>query len=185
MSACWRRVLPRRLLQWQEPAEFRRLLRLSRDRTWSRWYRLKWSVLVFALIASPPLGRWAVGDEPPGRFPWTVLLVSAVGTWLLMYVLVPWLERRPATVQIFETLVARHHGNSHAFWRFKDIEGCSWIHRPDFSVLVLDLRKGPRVFLGVPAGELIASADALLRERAVVPRVDETADAPQFPGGST
>lgn len=181
----WRRQFPRKLLQWQEPKEFRRLLRLSQARSRSRWYRLKWSLLLFALISSPYLGRWAVGDEPKDLSPWAVLLAAAVGTWFLVYVLVPGLERLPATVQVFETLVARHHGNAHALWRFTDIAGCSWIQRPDFWVLVLRRRKGRPVFIGVPPGEVAAKVEAALRERGFTPQVDETGATHHFPGASS
>jgi hypothetical protein len=51
-------------------------------------------------------------------------------------------------------------------------------------VLVLHLRKGRDVFIGVPAGDTTAKADALLRERSLAPQVDDTGLAHHLLGAS-
>ncbi|MBK9138873.1 MAG: hypothetical protein IPM17_08945 [Verrucomicrobia bacterium] len=184
MSAWWRRVLPKKLLAWREPREFRRLLCLSRARTRSKWYRLRWVSLCFALFLLPMLGRWIVGGDAQGwRLVIEALMLFAVA-WCLVYGVIPWLERRPCDVSVFETGISRRQGNTARFWRFTEIEQCSWLHRADFSVLMLSLRSGRAVFLGVPAGETVAKTDALLRERGLVPRVDGAWPADHFPGAA-
>lgn len=188
MKAPLRRWFPKKLLQWREPLEFRRLVRLSQERTRSKWFRRKYALLFFAMLMGPYLGRWAVSDEPM-EFPLWVASLLAVGfAGMTVYVLIPWLERLPSTVTMREPHFARAHGNAHSFWRFTDIHQCFWSHHPNFSVLILEMktaRPGQRVFIGVPAGELVAQVDAVLRERGVVPQVDDTAVRHHFQPASS
>lgn len=184
MSAWWQWVFPKKLLEWREPREFRRLLCLSQARTRSKWYRLRWVTFFFALLFLPMLGRWIIGEDPQGwRLLIGALMLFAVA-WFLVCGVIPWLERMPCTVSVFETGISRSQGSTARFWRFTEIDRCSWLHRADFSVLVLGLRAGREVFLGVPAGETVAKTDALLRERGLVPRVDGARPADHFPGAA-
>ncbi len=188
MSTPWRRWFPRKLLQWQEPSEFRRIIRLHRERTRSRWNRLQWATLLFALFIGPYLGRWLQGAEPADLPLWAAVLVSAGGAWVMVYVLIPWLDRLPTTVMAWECYLSRAHGTAHPFWRYDQLESCRWVHCLAFSVLTLEMktaRGGRRVFIGVPAGELVARVDAVLRERGVVPQVDETPGLHHFAPASS
>lgn len=184
----WRNLFPRKLIEWREPKEFRRLVRLSQERTRSRWFRLKWAALIFALLFAPYLGRWLIAEEPRALPPWTALVVAAGAAWFVVYLLLPGLERLPTTVTLWEPYVSRAQGNSHRVWRYAQIVRCSWIHRHDFSVLVVETRParpGQPDLIGVPAGELVARVDALLRERGVAPQVDETGSLHHFPPTSS
>ncbi len=124
-----------------------------------------------------------MNDVPAWR-----LVVGAVVTCgvavLTVYVLAPWMERRPSTVAVWETGVSRSWGNTVRFWRFTDLERLSWLHRADFSVLALRLRSGREVFLGVPSGETVTAEDALLRERGLVLPVDDADPVLHFPRAS-
>ncbi len=184
MSPWRQRVFPKKLMEWCEPPEFRRLLFLSWERTHPRWYRRRLLFLIFALLSVGAFGRWGIAEgDSSGR-----LAVAALGSfavaWLLVYVVVPWLGRQPGTVGLFETGISRTAGNATRFWRFTDIAYCAWLPREGFSVLVLRCRSGREVFIGVPPGETVTRADALLREHGLAPQVDGAWPADHFPGAA-
>jgi hypothetical protein len=137
---------PKRHFKWREPKEFRQTL----DAVKARWWHKPLAALVLACLF---MTQWAVAQFNPKKRPpsfETAFAIAFLGSMFLVY-FVAWMHRlAPSYVAVFEDHLFRSIANTHGHWKFKGIDSFAFHDCDDFHVLVLELRRGGQVLIGVP-----------------------------------
>jgi hypothetical protein len=140
---------PKQHFKWREPKEFRQTLHAMRASK-ARWWHKPLAGFVLACLF---MSQWALAQFNPKKRPpsfETAFAIAFLGSMFLVY-FVAWMHRlAPSYVAVFENYMFRTIANTHGHWKF-DVFDSFAIHNCDnFRVLVLELRRGGQVLIGVP-----------------------------------
>ena len=140
---------PKRHFKWREPKEFRQTL-CAVEASKARWWHKPLAGFVVACLF---MSQWALAQLNPNKRPPTfesAFAIALLGSMFLIY-FVAWMHRlAPRYVAVFEDRVFRSIANTHQQWKFKDIDSFALHDCDEFHVLVLELRRGRQVLVGVP-----------------------------------
>lgn len=159
-------LFPGKHFTWQEPKEFRQILKASERAVLPWWVKppavASFTTSMFMLLWVETLFNSKI---KPLSFT-NALLASLIGGVLLGY-FVPWMiSKLPFTVAVYEQSITWTRGYAHGV-RFRDLKSFSWFHAPGFSILRLNPRKGGQTLIGVPPGMSTGALTAFLLERHV------------------
>lgn len=140
---------PKVHFRWSEPAAFRRTL-ATVDASKARWWH---KPLAGLALAGLMMTNWWPATLDPNKQPPSLgvaLVMALVGMPPLVY-FVAWVSQfLPTTVMVIEDRLARACGNTRLEWKFANVAAYSIRDCGDYRVLVLDLRGGRQVLVGVP-----------------------------------
>ena len=161
----------RKRYAWKEPKLFLQIVNEQSEKRIKWWTQTAW-VLVFTCLF---MLNWLAAKLNPDKKPidfGSAISISLLGGLICTYVL-PWLVSKcPSNVTVLENCIQRSRGNRSSNWKFKDVCSYSWLSRPEFNTLVLSLKAGQRIFIGVPLDQSVDQLSGFFEERGLTKTVD-------------
>jgi hypothetical protein len=153
----------------------------------AEWRKVRSPLLVALLTATPILiflGAW-VRDRIVGEpFRWGQALLVSLGLPTLIRVKI-WLDTGPlfARVQLTDAMITWNSGKS--CYRLEALQTFILSRGPDYTVLVLQTKKGKPILLGVPHTVLSEELAAFLQSRGLEQRFDQNTCQPTLPAATS
>jgi hypothetical protein len=155
-------LFPKKLFQWREPKEFRRLNYACQKRT-RRW----WSRLVTTLVlAGLFLLKYYIEHENREKLPFDIAFPVALASGMVVAFGFPWLALISSSeVRLFEKHLTRENFRL----LYSDVESVCWREMDDFAMLIIKrLDKRSDVVIGVPHDAPLKKIEQFLASRVAV-----------------
>jgi hypothetical protein len=124
--------------------------------------------LIVVFLCGIQLATWGISKhlkinpDTPSLF---VALLLALASSVIFVYAIPSLYRfLPSYILITDDAVMRVVGNVRQDWRFSHIAACSWQDCKEYHVMVLNMKSGGRVLVGVPCDARDADLESYLAD---------------------
>ncbi|MCX7016161.1 MAG: hypothetical protein NTW86_26985 [Candidatus Sumerlaeota bacterium] len=166
------KLLPRKLLEWEEPVAVGAMIdQLEKRRR--KWWTVPVLVVIVALFEMSRLGH---GSSNPGRTPLVFFITIGVGFLIALFQVYirPLLETSgPGTVIIYENSARRSHGPNSTGVRFDPLRSFAFFEKDSSRILCLTRRDGRAFLVGLPDLATEQKVEAILAAKGISKTADQ------------